>query len=362
MARLLSRLTVLAWQLNSDEACQAAHRYLVHLSVLALALAAMLLGSSSGGEAKAEPVLSYNVRALANEAITAEQSPGSTPSAVVGASRPYTLHASSDIEIIRRSALAHTDLPQRARLETITYTVQAGDTVQGIAIIYNVEDTTIMWCNPDIEDMPDYLRIGQEVVIPPIDGVCHTVTEGDSLESIAEKYKVEVEAITGVVYNELVAPDYQITLGSRLIVAGGEKPYVPKIVTSYTGSVPEGAHGTGLFQWPTVGSITQDYWFGHRAIDIGAYTGSPIHAADGGFVSFAGWTDIGYGYLIVVDHANGFSSYYAHCSGFYVSAGEAVERGQLIGAVGSTGYSTGPHVHFEIRYYGSPLNPRFYLP
>ncbi|MBN1888163.1 MAG: peptidoglycan DD-metalloendopeptidase family protein [Thermoflexales bacterium] len=362
LTQWLSRLTVLAWRLSSDEARQIIHRYLVHLAVLALALAAVLLGGGQERQAEAGAVLSYNVRALANEAVTAEQPPGPTPYAIGGASRPYTTSAASDIEVIQRRALPYTDSPQRTRLETITYTVQPGDTTQGIAIIYDLEDTTVMWCNPEIEDMPDFLRIGQEVVIPPIDGVCHTVKEGDNLESIAAKYKVDVSAITGVSYNNLIVPGYAIQTGQRLIVAGGQKPYVPKIVTSYTGSVPEGARGTGLFQWPTVGGITQDFWWGHRAIDIGAYTGAEIRAADGGFVSFAGWTDIGYGYLIVVDHANGFSSYYAHCSGFYVSAGEAVSRGQLIGAVGSTGNSTGPHVHFEIRYYGSPLNPRGYLP
>jgi len=126
--------------------------------------------------------------------------------------------------------------------------------------------------------------------------------------------------------------------------------------------VPEGARGTGRFQWPVLGSLTQEYWYGHRAIDVGAPTGSAVLAADGGFISFAGWTDVGYGYLIVIDHANGFATYYAHLSSIYVAEGQAVERGQVIGAVGSTGWSTGPHLHFEVRYYGAQQNPRAYLP
>jgi murein DD-endopeptidase MepM/ murein hydrolase activator NlpD len=261
-----------------------------------------------------------------------------------------------------RVAQPHTTIPERPRLGIETYIVQAGDTVQSIATSYNLEPTTIMWANPAIEDAPDLLRIGQEVIILPIDGAYHTVTADDTLDSLAETYKVDSTTIATCEYNNLVPPDYTIKEGDKLIIPGGEKPYVPKVVTSYTGSVPGGARGTGRFQWPVMGRITQGFWYGHRAIDIGAPAGSAVQAADGGFVSFAGWTDVGYGYLIVIDHANGFATYYAHLSNIYVEVGQAVERGQVVGAVGSTGWSTGPHLHFEIRYYGELLNPRAHLP
>jgi len=263
---------------------------------------------------------------------------------------------------IVRLAQPHTIIPERPRLGIITYTVQAGDTVQAIAALFGLQPTTISWANPAIEDAPDLLRIGQEVTILPIDGVYHKVVEGDTLESIAEEYKAESEAVAACEYNHLEPPDYSIEEGMWLIVPGGEKPYVPKVVTTYAGPVPEGARGTGRFQWPVLGMITQGYWYGHRAIDIGAPTGSAVLAADGGFVSFAGWTDVGYGYLIVIDHANGFATYYAHLSNIYVFKGQAVQREQVIGAVGSTGWSTGPHLHFEVRYYGTQQNPRAYLP
>lgn len=269
---------------------------------------------------------------------------------------------SANVETVIRLAQPHTIIPKRPRLEIVTYTVQPGDTVQSIAASFDLQPTTIMWANPAIEDAPDLLRIGQEVVILPINGVYHQVAEGDTLESIAEKYKVESKAITDCAYNRLVPPDYSIQQDTYLIVPGGEKPYVPKVVTTYTGAIPEGARGTGRFQWPVLGTITQGYWYGHRAIDVGAPTGSALLAADGGFVSFAGWTDVGYGYLIVIDHANGFATYYAHLSNIYVYEGQAIERGQVIGAVGSTGWSTGPHLHFEVRYYGTQQNPRAYLP
>jgi murein DD-endopeptidase MepM/ murein hydrolase activator NlpD len=255
---------------------------------------------------------------------------------------PRTNSFNGSAAVISRLAQPQTIIPDRPRLGVITYTVQAGDTVQAIAASFNLDPTTIMWADASIEDAPDLLRIGQTVTILPVDGVYHKVAEGDTLESIAEKYKVEPDAIATCQYNQ--------------------KPYVPKVVTTYSGSVPEGARGTGRFQWPVLGSITQGYWYGHRAIDIGASTGSAVLAADGGFVSFAGWTDVGYGYLVVIDHANGFATYYAHLNSFYVSTGQAVERGQVIGGVGTTGWSTGPHLHFEVRYYGAQQNPRVYLP
>jgi len=270
--------------------------------------------------------------------------------------------SNSSNRVVTRLAQPHTIIPERPRLDIVTYTVQAGDTVQSIASFFNLEPTTIMWANPAIEDAPDLLRIGQVVTILPLDGAYHEVTEDDTLESIAEEYEVEAAAIVTCKYNRLEPPDYLITEGTKLIIPGGKKPYIPKVVTTYTGAVPEGARGTGRFQWPVLGRITQGYWYGHRAIDIGAPTGSAVLAADGGFVSFAGWTDVGYGYLIVIDHANGFATYYAHLSNIYVFSGQAVDRGQVIGAVGSTGWSTGPHLHFEVRYYGEQHNPRVYLP
>jgi murein DD-endopeptidase MepM/ murein hydrolase activator NlpD len=107
--------------------------------------------------------------------------------------------------------------------------------------------------------------------------------------------------------------------------------------------------------------LTQGYWYGHRAIDIGAPIGSAIYASDGGFVSFVGWTDIGYGYLVVVDHNNSYQTYYAHLSNIFVSEGQVVSAGEVIGAMGSTGNSTGPHLHFEIRLKGYPTDPTIYL-
>jgi len=266
-----------------------------------------------------------------------------------------------DAPIVRRGE-PHTVIPDRPRLGVTTYTVKAGDTLQGIAAIFELQPTTLQWANPRLEDAPDLLRIGQVLRILPIDGVYHEVVEGDTLESIAAEDKVDVDAIANCPYNSLKSRRDSLVVGGYLIVPGGKKPYVPKVVRAYTGDIPAGALGSGQFQWPVLGVVTQGYWYGHRAIDIGAPIGSAILAADSGFVSFAGWTDVGYGYLVVVNHNNGFSTYYAHCSNIYVYEGQPVDRGQVIAAVGSTGHSTGPHLHFEIRYGGVPQNPFAYLP
>ncbi|MGD1996083.1 MAG: M23 family metallopeptidase, partial [Anaerolineae bacterium] len=263
---------------------------------------------------------------------------------------------------VLRKADPRTIIPERPRLDVVTYTVQAGDTVQAIASRFGLDPTTIMWSNPAVEDAPDLLHVGQEIVILPIDGARHTVEEGDTLESIAEEYSVDVSAVVDCEYNHLNPESLAIEPEMELVIPGGEKPYVPRVVTSYTGPIPEGARGTGLFQWPVLGYISQGYWYGHRALDVAAPIGTAVRATDGGFVSFAGWTDVGYGYLVVIDHANGFATYYAHLSNFYVTAGQAVDRGQVIAAVGSTGHSTGPHLHFEIRYDYIQQNPRAYLP
>jgi murein DD-endopeptidase MepM/ murein hydrolase activator NlpD len=136
------------------------------------------------------------------------------------------------------------------------------------------------------------------------------------------------------------------------------KEPVYRILTRGTKTAP--SRGTGRFLWPTIGRISSP--FGkrgrefHTGVDIAAPVGTPVRAADSGTVTFAGWNG-GYGRLIIVDHGNGFTTYYAHNSKLLVGVGDKVEKGQTISLVGSSGRSTGPHLHFEIRKNGEPLNP-----
>ena len=376
-ARAVAWTATRAWQASADwrSVRPIISRTSAHLAILFLAVGAIVLSGlhlpqrePSTAAALSETTSPESLEAVSSAPTTmASMASVSKISFVAkepttnGTIRVGSTRFDSDGTIVRL-AQPHTEIPVRPRRGVITYTVQAGDTAQSIAEAFGLQATTILWSNSDIEDVPDLLRIGQEVVILPVDGVYHTVTEDDTLESIAEKYKAEVEAITSLSYNDLQPPLFLIQEEMQLIVPGGTKPYVPKRVTSYTGPIPTNARGTGAFVWPVSGQITQGYWWGHRAIDIGAPIGSAVLTSDGGFVSFVGWTDIGYGYLIIIDHANGYSSYYAHLSQMYVTLGQQVNRGQVIGAVGSTGNSTGPHLHLEIRYNGVQQNPFVYLP
>jgi murein DD-endopeptidase MepM/ murein hydrolase activator NlpD len=364
-ARAVAWTAIRAWQVTADWRAvrPIISRASAHLAILIVAVAAIVL---SGLNLPSRDSLATSSQTGTMESVEA---PEVAPKTLVNGNGSGGLiqintnaHRMENSATIVRMAQPHTEIPERPRLGVITYTVQPGDTVQSIADSFNLQPTTILWSNPKLEEIPDLLRIGQEVVILPVEGVYHTVTADDTLESIAEKYKVEVDAITELSFNSLQPPLFRIREGEKLIVPGGTKPYVPRRVTSYAGPIPNGARGTGAFVWPVLGSITQWYWWGHRAIDIGAPTGSAVVATDGGYVSFVGWTDIGYGYLIILDHANGYSTYYAHLSQMYGMVGQKVERGQVIGAVGSTGNSTGPHLHLEIRYNGVEQNPLVYLP
>jgi murein DD-endopeptidase MepM/ murein hydrolase activator NlpD len=370
-ARAVAWTATRAWQATADwrSVRPIISRASAHLAILTLAVGAVIfsglnLPHRESLVATASQAVDAVSETSAQEALVAPAGAAKTASIVhtINISTRDGLAQLDNNATIVRLAQPHTEIPNRPRRGVITYTVQPGDTAQSIAEAYGLQPTTILWSNPDIEDVPDLLRIGQEVVILPVDGIYHKVAEDDTLESIAEKYKADAEAIKNLSYNGLLPPLFRIQEGTMLIVPDGTKPYVPKRVTSYTGPVPENVQGTGAFVWPVLGTITQGYWWGHRAIDIGAPTGSAVLAADDGYVSFVGWTDIGYGYLIILDHANGYSTYYAHLSQMYVTLGQQVGRAQVIGAVGNTGRSTGPHLHLEIRYNGVEQNPFVYLP
>jgi murein DD-endopeptidase MepM/ murein hydrolase activator NlpD len=255
--------------------------------------------------------------------------------------------------------------PRRVVRTSVTqYTVQAGDTMLGIAQRFGLKGTTLLYANNSLADQPDLLKIGQVLNILPVDGVYHTVAKGETLANVAAKYKVEPEAIALYPGNNLAEP-YELTADQKLIVPGGVKPYVPRTVTTYqsTGSATRaGATGTGQLAWPMSGRISQGYWEGHRAIDISAPRGTSILAADGGTVVAAHYSNVGYGRMVVVDHGNGYQTLYAHMDAFYVEVGQAVTKAQVIGKCGSTGNSTGPHLHFEVRKGGVQLNPYSFLP
>lgn len=290
----------------------------------------------------------------------------SASNAVEQASQIFGSQADSGVlsgSSLQKAIVPFTVIPEVPQEGIRSYTVTSGDTVLGIANKFGLKPESIQWANASLELNPDLLRIGDQLAIPPIDGVLHTVQVGDTLSSIAAKYKVDLATITGYAQNELADATAALSIGARLVVPGGVKPYVAPQVYAYNGTIPSSAAvGSGAFVWPTSGSVTQRYWSGHKAIDIGSWTGAPVKSSDNGHVIVAqpGWNN-GYGNMVVIDHGNGFVSLYGHLNSIWVRKGENISRGQQLGTVGNTGNSTGPHLHLEIRYLGVPRNPFSYL-
>jgi murein DD-endopeptidase MepM/ murein hydrolase activator NlpD len=260
-----------------------------------------------------------------------------------------------------KSPQVQTIIPKRPRKELINYTVQAGDNLSTIAERYEVDVDTLIWANDKLEEDPDYLVVDQKLFIPPVSGVLYTVKDGDKLDAIAKTYKGDLRTMLELEYNRLTAATIPVS-GTKIMIPGGEKQYQPRLVYIDGKAVMVNApRGGGRFMWPTQGYISS-YWSpDHRALDIAAPIGTPIYASDAGVVVSSGWMG-DYGYGVLIDHGNGFQTLYAHFSSYYPSPGQNVRRGQAIGKMGSTGKSTGPHLHFEIRYQGGFVNPLRYLP
>ncbi|NPA91609.1 MAG: peptidoglycan DD-metalloendopeptidase family protein [Chloroflexi bacterium] len=277
--------------------------------------------------------------------------------------------------VLSRRPIPHTETVERPRRTIVYYEVQPGDTVWKIAKKFGLKPKTVEWAN-SLELNPDLLRVGQKLVIPPVDGVIHIVEPGDTLERLARKYKVKPEDIVAYEPNGLKSVDDTLAVGKTLIIPGGIKPVVRPTVRMYSGPVQKQkkpvVHGTGNFVWPATGRLTSLFgqivcspMYGcrpHMGIDIAAPIGTPVVASDAGYVVFAGWDKTGYGKIIVLDHGNGFTTVYAHLHSILVRKGQTVARGQRIGSVGKTGNTTGPHLHFEIRQRGHQRNPLGFLP
>jgi LysM repeat protein len=263
-------------------------------------------------------------------------------------------------DFLTRGVAPLTIIPERGRPDIMVYVVQSGDNVWKIAQRFGLQPETIIFSNPELERWPDYIMIGQELFILPMDGAYHEVTAGDTLDSIANRYSVDISVIIESEYNDLEEP-YEVQVGQRLVVPGGTRPLAPRYVYATAPAPADAPQGSGNFMWPASGRITQYSYPGHVALDIGGYTGAPIYAADTGYVSATGWMG-GYGNYIVINHGNGFETLYAHLSLIQVIPGQGVQRGQTIGLMGCTGRCTGPHVHFEIRQGGVKRNPIGFLP
>lgn len=275
--------------------------------------------------------------------------------------------------------------PVESRNEITNYVVQTGDTIFGIAENFGLTPETVLWSNRYIiGDTPDGLVPGIELVILPENGVYHKWSEGEGLNGVAEFYGVNPDVIVNYPLNGLdpnTIGDYanpNIEPGKMLVVPGGTRPTVAWVVardeaatgSSYLGpgacgGIIYGNVGTGTFTWPTTATWLSGYDYTppvHNGLDFDGDFGSPIYASDTGVIVYSGWSDRGYGNLIVVDHDDGWQTFYAHLlDGTLLPCGTNVQKGQLIASMGSTGNSSGPHLHFELRLSGQPMNPWLFL-
>ncbi|PIZ66727.1 hypothetical protein CO051_00830 [Candidatus Roizmanbacteria bacterium CG_4_9_14_0_2_um_filter_39_13] len=242
-----------------------------------------------------------------------------------------------------------------------TYMVREGETLATIAERFQISVDTIKWANGL---KTDTIKIGQALKIPPVTGTVHTVVAGDNIYTIAKKYGVDAQNIVNFPFNDFADPDtFQLTPGQALYVPNGtiEEKKPQNTGQQFFAKIQAGVQGTSSFIWPSSGNIsTYPVWY-HMALDIANRTAPPVIAADTGTVTYTGCLAYGYGCHIIIDHANGFQTLYGHLSSIEVSAGQAVTKGQRIGVMGSTGRSTGTHLHFEIRSGGSLVNPLNYL-
>jgi len=273
---------------------------------------------------------------------------------------------------IQRENNPFTIRPAESRASVVQYTVQQGDTLESIASKFHLNDFyTLIWSNENSKVNP--LRPGNTINIPPEDGVFFEVDENITIGDLAERYSVDPYTIIDADYNNLdgSSPGTVLVAGmGRIGIPGGEAERM-NLLAAATGSTGSGGGGmiTGPYNlWgcnsnisggtlpvsrPLQGGYTWMQGFslgGHEGVDLSPTMGigEPVHAAGSGTVAYAGWNSYGYGNVVVIGHGAYFTLY-GHLNSYSVSCGASVSAGQVIGTVGNTGNSTGPHLHFEVR-------------
>lgn len=356
-------------------------RATAHFTIIALALITIFVGGTGIMAPSIAVGSSLSASGLVADDVGSASGAGGTwlPAPVLSGNWSRSLNA----DTVSRLPVPHTDLPERVRPAVRAYIVQPGDSVYGIAAKFGLSPETIAWSNREVlMDAPWLIKPGLELSILPVDGAYHTTLAGEKVSDIAARYEVEPIAL----YNEWngLEEDEQPSEGQLLVVPGGKGPEVewepppppPRLPgpaqfsygicggTQYTG-----AGANGWFMLPT-GSPEVSGWYFHDprnpmhiGLDYRCRTGDPIYATDSGVVTVAGWNG-GYGIMVELDHGNGFRTRYAHfmVGGLTVGCGHAVQQGDVIGHCGSTGWSSGAHLHFEIRNNGVPVDPLLYQP
>lgn len=266
--------------------------------------------------------------------------------------------------IIPRPQLSGSSSGEKARTKIINYKVEPGDTISTIAQEFGLSVNTILWEN----NLSSYslIRPGDELRILPGTGISHEVKSGENLSYIAKKYEITVDDLMKA--NRLTDSS-KLSLGQELFIPDGKKTSPAPVKTQSTYNpistikniVSSQQVSPNKMAWPTEGArISQYFSWRHTGLDIANKLGTPIYAADAGTVTYSGWSN-GYGYRIDIDHGGGKKTRYAHFSKLYMTVGDTVSKGQAIGEMGSTGWSTGSHLHFEVMIDGTKYNPLNYI-
>ncbi len=276
---------------------------------------------------------------------------------------PWTIpQSATSVSASTQEAQIQTNFSEDVRGEVVDYQVQKGDTVSSIAQKFGISAETIRWQNN--LSAKGTIKEGQTLQILPITGVAHTVKKGDTVYSIAKKYDIDPQGIVNYPFNSFSNDEtFQLAIGQVVIVPDGVKPAEiltapsPMRIRQLTPDAGTIA-GLGIFVWPASGTISQRFVWYHKGLDIANKAAPDVLAADSGRVLIAGWPDAyGYGNRVIIDHGNGYRTLYAHLSRIYVVPGQGVSRGSSIGKMGSTGRSTGTHLHFEVISNGGNINP-----
>lgn len=247
----------------------------------------------------------------------------------------------------------------------VQYTLGEADTLMSLANFFHVSAEAIAVSNgitePSLENQQ-----GRTIMIPPGQGALYTVQEGDTVASVAERFKVDPKVV--MEYNRLYFEPEHFAPGQLIFVAGAEVPGLvwaaaddeaaePPAV--FARAAPAATTTGGRLAWPVPGFISQYFWGPHTGVDLAAAYGTGIGASDAGTVVHTGWVPVG-GLSVQIRHASGLVTGYYHMGTVFVAAGQTVDRGQIVGTVGLTGVTTGPHVHWEATLNGAYVNPLAY--
>ncbi|MFA7286079.1 MAG: peptidoglycan DD-metalloendopeptidase family protein [Patescibacteria group bacterium] len=348
------------------------HRYLLHALLLLIAVTAVnsnlrfssanaaeygegriildIVGTDSGEELNSIPALPESLLAeLETDGDDTNETSARTFTSPTG-------------EAIFQPYIVGTEESVATRTHIEKYTVADGDTLAGIAAKFRLKLTTLLYTNS--LTARSLIRPGQTITILPVDGLSHTVLKGETVAGIAKKYSVTEQAVLS--FNNITSTS-TVRPGDQLIIPGGTPPAAvvvrrPTTRATTSGTVPARApsdDGADLL-WPTVDHhINQYFGYRHTGVDIKGKLGVPIYAAESGVVIESRWAGA-YGNMVLIRHDNGLVTRYGHATKNLVKAGERVDRGQTIALMGSTGRSTGPHLHFEVISRGKRVNPLGY--